>query len=661
MGETTRLTIARTTLSNRRRAFCVVREDRIVVGRTHPSIIVASKPNNPAKLTSYLTKPKTSLTGRASWEGSSSLFKVAQSPQTGCLPLEFTVEVWEIEDMANGTENSSEPSPTIIGVVKIGADELLYSLKGRLSLPIQSIPGPNGETARMSSRALLDHEGRPEAEDSEIFGSPEIVLRVTHQIGLRWGSRALAVAKAARHSIMPRSVALQKEDDRTPTSVNVVYRADGEESVRTYCTPVTPDGSIPLKSYDDVIELTFASLPARCPNAAGIVVAPISDIGVRMGNAWIGPQVYARHTFVAYRTDHATSGISRDIHNEMDSGVGDESPQEDELFMRMVAAETEGILRNFRAREMRAKQRQLALSRVRNVCDNWSCARFDVDEASQAEKGSYKGKHENPECTRRYNALYQGFLKALETALPGVSIYIGILVNGGQTIRYVACTRTSNMAGKELVRGEGVSFSCVGPRFSSCVVHPSPKADGSIEGRRGRRQAHQIDLSMPRTVQMIDGLDEQVGHTGASPTKSDLTKSAEQSSGLSPEQGIVCAQSTFRGMLSRNTLRRRQESSRLTDGTKSDVGSTVLNPNERMVKGRAAMSPSPSIPKVFDFDGRVGWPFVCIPIVGFLGTSSIGVIGMDTFEEMGSGRATLLQPETDLVQMVGEAARWVGP
>lgn len=638
-----------------------MREDRIVVGRTQPSIIVASKPNNDAKVTSHLTKPKTSLTGRASWEGSGSLFKVTQSSQTGgCLPLEFSIEVWEIEDMENSIEGSSEPSPKIIGVVNIGADELLYSHEGRLLLPIQTVTGPNGETARMSLRALLGCEGRPEAEDSETLESPEIVLRVTHQIGLRWGSRALAVAKAERHSIMPRSVTLQKDDDRAPTSVNVVYRTDGEESVRTRCTPVTPGNSIPLKSYDDAIELTFASLPARCPNAEGIVVAPISDIGVRMGNAWIGPQVDARHALVAYRTAHATSGTSRNIHNEMASGIGDESPREDELFMRTVAAETEGILRNFRAKEMRAKQRQLALSRVRNICDNWSCAHFHVDGAIQAGQGNYKGKHENPECARRYNALYQGFLKALETALPGVSVYIGLLVNGGQTIRYVACTRTSNMAGKELVRGEGVSFSCVGPRFASSVVYPPPKADGSNEGGRGRRQAHQIDLSLPRTLQMIDGLDEQVGDTGASLTKSDL-KSAEQSSDLSPEQGIVCAQSAFRGMLSRNSLRRRQQPSRLTDGTKSDVGSTVLNLNERMMKGRAATSPSPSIPKVFDLDGRVGWPFVCVPIVDFLKTSSIGVIGMDTFEEMGSGHGTPSQPEANLVQMVGEAARWVGP
>lgn len=554
--------------------------------------------------------------------------------------------------MENDTENSSESSHKIFGVVTIGADELLYSHQGRLSFPIQTIPGPNGET---TSRALLGRKG------SETFGSPEIVLRVTHQVGLRWGSRALAVAKAARHSIIPRSVISQKGNDRAPTSANVVYMTEGEESVRTRCTPVTPGDSIPLKGYDDAIELTFASLPPRCPKAAGIVVTPISDVGVRMGNAWIGPQVDARPTFVAYRTAHATSGTSRDVNVEMASGVDDESPREDELFMRTVAAEAEGILRDFRAREMRAKQRQLALSRVRNICDHWSCAHFDLDEATQSGEGNYNGKHKNPECRRRYDFLYQGFLKALETALPGVSVYLGLLVDGGQTIRYIACTRASNMAGKELVRGEGVSFSCVGPRFASSVAYPPSKANGSNEGGRGRRQAHQIDSSLPRTVQMNDGLDEQVGDTGASFTKSDLTKSVEPSSGLSPEQGIICAQSARRGMLSRNWLRRRQESSTLPDGAKSDVRSTVLHPNERRMKGRAATSSSPSIPKVFDLDGRVGWPFVCVPIVGFLGTTSIGIIGMDTFEEMERGRDTPSQPEADLVQTVCEAARWVGP
>ncbi|CAM9906133.1 unnamed protein product, partial [Hapterophycus canaliculatus] len=140
---------------------------------------------------------------------------------------------------------------------------------------------------------------------------------------------------------------------------------------------------------------------------------------------------------------------------------------------------------------------------------------------------------------RAYGELYRGILRALEMALPGVSIYLGLLESGAQSIRYVACTRQSSMAGKQLKRGEGISFSCVGPRYAPYVL-----------------------------------------------------------------------------------------------------GRSVLK------------KPPLRIPKVFDYEGRVGWPFVCVPLEGFLRSSSIGVLGLDTFDQMVNSTSEHHQPEVGVVEMV---------
>ena len=42
--------------------------------------------------------------------------------------------------------------------------------------------------------------------------------------------------------------------------------------------------------------------------------------------------------------------------------------------MRSAAAEAEGLLRKLRANDMRAEQRRLTLTRVREICDAWSRA-----------------------------------------------------------------------------------------------------------------------------------------------------------------------------------------------------------------------------------------------------------------------------------------------
>jgi hypothetical protein len=50
------------------------------------------------------------------------------------------------------------------------------------------------------------------------------------------------------------------------------------------------------------------------------------------------------------------------------------------------------------------------------------------------------------------------FIEALSDQLPGAHVYIGLLQMGGQRIKYVASNILSKMEGRQLKRGEGVSF-----------------------------------------------------------------------------------------------------------------------------------------------------------------------------------------------------------
>ena len=690
-----------------------MKEDKREIGRTQPSPILPRYPvfdGVPETLAGATAKDF--ITGRASWEDSGTRFMVTQSKEKkGSLPLELAVEVWGINNGKVGTDgslgggdikNARESCFQLIGAVTIGSDELLLSHQGRVCLPIQITPGSIGATA--SSRSLPTNSDREsEAAAGLMLRNPEIVLLVTHQIGLRWARRAVGAAKVAMRSMTPRPVTSKEGYRRVSTSAHVIFMTNAEGVTRKRYAPVAPSDSIPLKAFDDAIELIYTSLPACCPNAPTLVVAPVSDVGVRIGTARVGPQVDARHAIVAYRPAQAAGGTGREDHVNTAKEVENDPPVEDELFIRNVAAEVEGILREFRAKEMRVEQRRLALSRVREICDTWSRTQIEVDQTAQAARGGEdehkdgvqlkmlplvdeqemsddeyndrEGTDEDHSSGRAHDALYRGFVRALEMALPGVSIYLGLLASGGQTIRYVACSRTSSMAGKELLQGEGVSFSCVGPRYAPSIVHPPSGAGGPNYGKRGNRGAHDVDSSMPSQAKEIPASQAwsfQEGniararhgptrHTGAACNGAErvglkLTTSAEASYRLSPEQGVVQVQSAFRGKLIREWLKRRQEPSSTTDGVERDVRSIDSESHKGGLAARALANSVPSIPRIFDLGGQVGWPFVCVPIVGFLGASSIGVVGMDTFDEMGS-RHDGSKPEAWVVQMVAEAAR----
>lgn len=666
-------------------AFCVVKGNETEIGRTgnSPIGVVGTNSADPMMVKST-TK---SATGAVSWEGPASYFAVPCSSQSGGVLPQITVEVWATDQrnaipLVHKADEGVRSVVQLIGVAKIGPDYLVSEPIGSVSIALEA---PGAQTRRTSAGApsrIIDNR------------VPQVVVRFTPQAGQTWARRAMLAARAAKPAD---SNFTESNSDYEPASV--LYMSAAEGSARTWRTPVTRGGSMPASAYDDVLGLIFASLPAYCPQSPQLAVAPISDVGVRIGEAWIGPQPAVRYAFVAFRSDHALAT------NKASNEELPPPPSEDEIFLRSTAAEAEGILREVRARDMRAEQRKLALSRVREICEEWCRARRrgtgaakDDAELRRWETAVREGNtedvktdHEEREddeedsedektaTGRAYGELFSAFLGALEVALPGVSVYIGLLERGGQSIHYVACTRGSTMAGKELRRGEGISFSCVGPHHVPYLIYPPRSglipgfanegtyADEQLPNKLiaakspsfGMAEGRHRDSSQP-------GPSKEVLHTsGIGVVKGPEADAEEEASGAklsretaltetrgpvqrSLEEEIVLVQKVFRGRLGRNRLARPQG---------EEVGSKVKKDKwGRLAKKIAKQKPRP-MPKVFDYDGRIGWPFVCVPLVASLGMGSLGVVGMDTFEQMGCGRNVREQPEVGVVEALAEAAR----
>lgn len=100
-------------------------------------------------------------------------------------------------------------------------------------------------------------------------------------------------------------------------------------------------------------------------------------------------------------------------------------------FTARVAREVGVALACIRGREKRAAIRAQELKRLSDICQK---GRPSGDEARSAVLG------------------------VISTVLPGCRAYIGVLQSGGHTLRYESATPNSAMKGRELRRGEGISF-----------------------------------------------------------------------------------------------------------------------------------------------------------------------------------------------------------
>lgn len=206
------------------------------------------------------------------------------------------------------------------------------------------------------------------------------------------------------------------------------------------------------------------------------------------------------------------------------------------------------------------------------------------------------------------------------------------------------------MAGKELKQGEGISFSCVGPRYAPYVVYPprigsGPKGGTSSAGNKQPRPVHGYDENLAVVPVLSSAFD--ANSTAANVQEVTKARDAQilprrksPQADRSLEEGVVYIQKVFRGKLARDQVKRAQHRAA------TEKGRTSRNKKSALL-----------IPKVFDYEGRVGWPFVCVPLEGVLRSSSIGVMGLDTFEQMGTSGHGNDQPEEGVLQMLTEAGR----
>jgi len=148
------------------------------------------------------------------------------------------------------------------------------------------------------------------------------------------------------------------------------------------------------------------------------ILAPFFDVGTLVNNRkQIGPEMGTLYSLHVQRMPGYDWG-------------------EDVTFCKIVANEVEKSLRCIRGRQVRAASRKFALVTVKKVCSDW--ANSDI------------------------HLLMKSVLGVLEKSLPSTNLYFGLLQPGGRVIRYVMSSKNSSMTGKELSRGNGLSFCVIG-------------------------------------------------------------------------------------------------------------------------------------------------------------------------------------------------------
>ncbi|CAM9268105.1 unnamed protein product, partial [Discosporangium mesarthrocarpum] len=746
-----------------RSMFCVVKADKRELGRTRPTNAVPMARNRgEARDPTGLSKPSISVPERVelSWEDQELVFPVSLIPEAGGgLPDRVSVEVWCQSSTAGGwadgaanvlkgvamSTSSRDRAMTggaetdilkkgegwgvhLVGEASLGPDELIWAGTGRVSFPLAP---PKEDQHVRSAEAGMVVKGETTSNAAvtpvpRLGTEPSIVLRVTPRVGSRWAARAVGAAARARpfvcpdtieaDQVMPRGSQGERSGqgirDTPKDSADVLFMTSAEGTARDWRMPVTPGNSVAGPIFRDAVELVCSSQSALCPSGPSLAVAPFSDVGVRLGGSWVGPEVGHRHAIVAHRPTEPSGGLSPASSSAAQAPTLT-PPAEDELFLRSVAAEVECLLRGVRAREMRCVQRELALKRMALICSEWSENRSqsrlkrggaitgtELDGKSIDGNGDNMMKTENVErcgvevdeeedfegdeeeeeggmtgfwVSRAYDDLYRRFISAIESFLPGVSIYLGLVQRGGKSIRYVACNRNSSMVGKELVKGEGMSFSCVGPSFLPYAIFPPRKVKAGIgheplvttnyrsypvmSAGKSYQSKEVTRQRAPSQVGMVNSKE-----SAASAPEDKLISSIPFEEGtriappLSQEEGALMLQKVIRGKIDRDQAQHLREAIRR--GVKKAAAVALVR--RAKMRRKAKQAPLVQTPKIFDYDGRVGWPFVCAPLVASLGCSSIGVLGLDTFDHTGGWEDSEGRPEAGMVNAVVEAARLLG-
>ena len=160
-------------------------------------------------------------------------------------------------------------------------------------------------------------------------------------------------------------------------------------------------------------------------NAKTSHVVPFSDFAIRIGERIVGP---AGGTCFAVVVACAPGALGR----------------EHISFIDDVTKLLEANIRHLRHRELRSCARAHGFNRTLAVCKQWASISL-------------------PE-------LFNDVLHISSQCLPGCCVYLSLLQPGGDELRCVASNTQSNMYGKRLLRGQGVSFNCLEPATNKDIV-----------------------------------------------------------------------------------------------------------------------------------------------------------------------------------------------
>mmetsp|Transcript_13681 Transcript_13681/g.42317 ORF Transcript_13681/g.42317 Transcript_13681/m.42317 type:complete len:972 (+) Transcript_13681:2768-5683(+) len=118
--------------------------------------------------------------------------------------------------------------------------------------------------------------------------------------------------------------------------------------------------------------------------------------------------------------------------------------KEDARYICDVTAHLGLNIRHCRQRQLREGVRDRALAQIVSISNKWA--------------------------HRSLPKLFDDLLYVLCHCLPGCHVYVSLLEPGAHELTCVACNGRSNMHGNKLLRGQGVSFSCISPEREHDVI-----------------------------------------------------------------------------------------------------------------------------------------------------------------------------------------------
>ncbi|CAM9405552.1 unnamed protein product, partial [Choristocarpus tenellus] len=357
-----------------------------------------------------------------------------------------------------------------------------------------------------------------------------------------------------------------------------------------------------------------------------IISALFNDVKFKVGNSWFGADRHSKGFALVLRQFFVDDGcVLSGMASGAVSGTGESKPRrEDCRFAARVAQAIESALACLRGREHRIQTRKISRRQISNLCEGTK----------------FSGRESLP-----------ALLEEISATLPGCRVYVGSLMLGGNTICYEAATPNSNMCGRLLQRGQGVSFSCLDPLESLVVQYHAP----------GPPTSHAPPACDPHPQLTVDskwhgeyGMSVNGGKLKAGDIVEVWYSSKWLCGAVIRDRGREYYDVIYEGFcdieagVPRWRLRRLITLEHLRVERFSPKANNTIDLNHKGDEG----------------DGKEGddswpWPYVCVPIR--FGSNRLGVLGVDGWGNIGlDDPVTGSHPERPVLQFLEEVGEVLG-